>query len=330
MSNNTNTLFWIITGAVIVLLIFGLTKSNINTVTSANDEIGSLFSKVNADPNLLKYYGHEKNYNTLTITDESLFEFDATTGTIKRYYGSDTNIVIPYSINGVEVKKIGNLDLWNRHLYYEECESLLYFVPETEEDEMFYEMQKQMLEYEGIWKGDSCQISVLLDSVVIPNTVEELGDCSFCYNQNITNVNLPKSLKRIGAQAFYENNLESIKLDHLNKLTEIGESAFGNNQITGNLIIPDNVTDMSSNVFRNNNLSSVVLSKNLKTLHSGNFYGSFNLESVTFRNSEMEVPVSKYIFDGFSNLTIYVPRGSLERYSNISSLSGQNLVEFDL
>ena len=48
-------------------------------------------------------------YGTLdiAITDASSFEFEAETGTINKYTGTDANVVIPYEINGIKVTNIG-------------------------------------------------------------------------------------------------------------------------------------------------------------------------------------------------------------------------------
>lgn len=47
MSDNTNTLFWIITGAVIVLAVFTLINTNVTTaITSIFTHFNSLFTVV--------------------------------------------------------------------------------------------------------------------------------------------------------------------------------------------------------------------------------------------------------------------------------------------
>ena len=44
---------------------------------------------------------------TETVTAESDFKFDESTGTIKKYNGTDSIVEVPSTINGVEVKSIG-------------------------------------------------------------------------------------------------------------------------------------------------------------------------------------------------------------------------------
>lgn len=48
-----------------------------------------------------------KTPQTETVTAESDFDFDESTGTIKSYKGTDTEVVIPSKVGGVAVKEIG-------------------------------------------------------------------------------------------------------------------------------------------------------------------------------------------------------------------------------
>ena len=52
----------------------------------------------------LKYYGNDG----IVPSDSSLFTFDSSTGTILGYSDGDTDIVIPYEIDGVSVTNIGD------------------------------------------------------------------------------------------------------------------------------------------------------------------------------------------------------------------------------
>ena len=49
-------------------------------------------------------------------TASSDFEFDAETGTVKKYLGSDSEVVIPSEINGITVTSIGDdaFEFWSQ------------------------------------------------------------------------------------------------------------------------------------------------------------------------------------------------------------------------
>jgi len=328
LSNNTNTLFWVITGAVIVLSVFLLINtSQSNTISRMNNKFSGIYKKQANAENLKKYYSHEENYQDLEITDESFFTFNTVTGTITGYIGQETNVVFPFEINGVKVRQIGDMELWNNYLYSQDCER---FNQMENPDSM---IQDQLDRYEemGIYKDGQCQKRVLLDSVVIPNTVTTIGRYAFLYNRNLKSINLPESISKIDNQSFQNNAIESLKLDHLTNLTYIGSYAFSGNQLKGEIIIPDSVSSMDYHAFSNNNLTSAVVSNKLKLLPMFTFYNNPNMESVTFRSSSMKI---RELIDGVdktfnqdNDFIIYVPQGSKQWYQSFPAISQYNIME---
>jgi len=328
LSSNTNTLFWVITGAVVVLSVFLLINtSQNNTISRMNNKFSGIYKKqVNAET-LKKYYNHEDNYQDLEITDESLFTFNTVTGTITGYIGEDTNVVFPFEINGVKVRQIGELNLWNNYLYSQDCERFI----QTENPDAMIQNQLNRYESMGIYKDGQCQKRVLLDSVVIPNTVTTIGKYAFLSNKNLKNVNLPTSISRIDNQSFQNNAIESIKLDHLPNLTYIGSYAFSGNQIEGEVIIPDTVTSMDYHAFSRNNITSAIVSEKLGLLPMFTFTENPNMESVTFKSSAMKI---RELVDGVDNtfnqdrdFIIYVPQGSKAWYQTFPAISQYKIVE---
>lgn len=68
-----------------------------------------------------------------------------------------------------------------------------------------------------------------LTSVVLPNTIEEIGTMALSYNK-LTSIVIPDSVKTIGDIAFRYNKLTSIV--YSDSLEQIGDGAFNNNAIT--------------------------------------------------------------------------------------------------
>ena len=334
MSNNTNTLFWVITGAVVVLGIFLLTNNTSNgTIENINSKFSSYAEDVISDPVLKEYYGHVLNYNDLEITDESLFTFNASTQTITRYNGSDTEIVFPYEINGVEVKKIGNLNIHNTVLMAERCERYVELA-ELYPDEYHYTSQVQRMKQMGIIVDGVCQERKKLTKVVLPNTITEIGSAAFMSNEELTDVVLPPSIEKIDIQAFQSCNLTKLELEKLPNLKFIGTYAFDSNNITGTVVIPASVTYLSYHVFGFNDITHGVVEADLDELPLYTFRGNPNMIDVTFKHPDMSIREiidgNEYTFEQDSDFIVYVPTGSRSWYSQFPALQRYNIIEKDM
>ena len=334
MSGNTNTLFWVITGAVVVLGVFLLTQNNgNNNVRNINDKFSNYFDEANVDPNLKKYYSHVDNYKDLHITDESLFVFDTSTQTITSYNGTESNLVIPYEINGVEVKKIGNLNLAQRYRNYEECQRYVRML-EFDPDNTSIQTQLNRLRWQGYLDDDNnCIEQVSIESVVFPNTITEIGERAFFQNRNLTSVYLSPNTEIIGAYAFDSCNLKSLDLSYLTKLTYLGGYSFSSNDIHGGIIIPNTIENMEECTFEYNQIEYAVIPKNLVLLPRFSFRNNSALKYAIFLNDDMELVEkyygNEYTFTMNSDFIVYVPTGSLDHYLSYDTLENYNVIEKD-
>jgi len=196
MSKNKNTLFWIITGAVIVISIFITVNAfNNGALKKATDKISSVYKNALSDIdekelsnpiNIQKYYEHNDNLDSLEVESTSLFEFDEETGTILKYNGTSSKIVIPFQINGVTVKKIGPIgkEIYNKNSDYRGCESLLKREERYPEDE---KIKEQRSKYEEQLNSGSEYIEATvsglvsykidgLEGVLTPNSFENITE----------------------------------------------------------------------------------------------------------------------------------------------------------
>ena len=352
MSNNTNSLFWIITGAVVILSSFILVNTSKESFfTKASEKFSGLFNnqagiktvnnneennlieeKVDEeDSELKRYYGHEPNYKSLKITDEKYFEFDPIEGVITDYTGEESTIVFPYEIGGVEVKKIIIDNFWNNHVSSEMCKILLdeYL---SGSDDMGLEFEFEIYKNEGSYKDGQCVNRPIITRVVFPNTVDEIGPYIFQYMQ-ITELHLPPSLVTIGYSTFEYNQITKLDLTGLNNLVTIGGSSFAHNEIEGEVIIPDSVIALESNSFDDNNITKFVLSRNQRYLEKMVVRGN-NLKEFYITNPQLEITDGQWTktnsnFSLSNNTTIYYPKGSSEWFSQYAIFNYFNFVEME-
>ncbi|MBR0049464.1 MAG: leucine-rich repeat protein [Prevotella sp.] len=142
---------------------------------------------------------------------------------------------------------------------------------------------------------------------------------AFYYNNDITSVVLPNTIKGIPEQAFYNcKNLKSIAWP--TQLTSIGKQAFYFTAIDS-LFLPDQVETISAEAFSTCiNLKYVELPKSLKSIGEKAFYNGGNIHRViSYIEEPFEIPENVFFVntsDGevFGWGDLYVPVGTKDKY----------------
>lgn len=126
-----------------------------------------------------------------------------------------------------------------------------------------------------------------LDSIIIPKNVEEIGEWSFRYCDNLKYVSFPPSLKKINSRAFERCALDSVSLPGL---VFIGDNAFA----------------------QNHNLKELRVPSTLEKIEDGAF-SSCNLEKV-YAYTVLPISINQNTFSDFENIALYVPTQSVDNY----------------
>ena len=179
-----------------------------------------------------------------------------------------------------------------------------------------------------------------LTSVTIPNSVTSIGNSAFQYCSGLTSVTIGNSVTIIGNYAFNGcSGLTSVTIP--NSVTSIGENAFGGCSVLTSVTIPNSVTSIGNDAFSwCTGLTSVTIPNSVTSIGSYAFSGCSSLTSVTIPNSvtsignnafsgcsgltsvisKMENPcyIDYYCFpdDIFYNVTLYVPKGTADKYKS--------------
>ncbi len=146
-------------------------------------------------------------------------------------------------------------------------------------------------------------------SIVIPDSVTEIGESAFQGCDSLEYVYIGSGLKTLGDDAFYGcKSLAKIEISENNKTfdhrndcnaiinTESSELLVG----TKNTIIPEDVTSIGARAFYGNTLEEISIPDSVKTISSSAFYGCESLKKVDL-GSGVET-ISNYAFYGCKSL----------------------------
>ena len=173
------------------------------------------------------------------------------------------------------------------------------------------ELVTELVIPDGIKKiPDGCLSSPEITSVVIPDSVTEIGAYAFSGCTGLTSINIPDSVTDIGDFAFSRcTNLDSVIIpDSVNK---IGNSAFNSCKSLNTIVIPDSVTSIGRYAFEGTGYYSNTYNWNKQVLYIGNHLikADPNLTGA-YEIKEGTKTISDYAFHNITTLaTITMPDG---------------------
>lgn len=157
----------------------------------------------------------------------------------------------------------------------------------------------------------------ILETLIIGDGVETIGDKAFCYCETIKELRIPNTIKSIGGRAFYGLNSVEGVLVIPDSVTELGYfDYFGRNEystfasmekITG-VVIGKGLTELVDSMFyRCFSLIEIVVPSNIKIIRDEVFGGCTSLVRVEIQ--EGVETIQYYAFNSCYNLAdIYIPR----------------------
>ena len=207
--------------------------------------------------------------------------------TITCYKGNDTKVVIPNSINGVDVKRVDKYNgksnnnspsIWADSICKEKGHASSAItvgqgtITEVTVSEGIEEIGTQTF----------CS-SVALEKLNLPSTLRKLGECIIEYCPNLTELNIPYGITTIDNRAFdgyfHDDKLETITLP--DSVTSIGEMAFRGREGLKNINIPNSITQIGDYAFwRCPNLQSIRIPTGVTNIEGGIFDECSNITNI--------------------------------------------------
>lgn len=234
---------------------------------------------------------------TITVTAPSRdFTFDATTGTIKKYNGNDTVVVIPPTISSWPVTKIGEDALKDNTTIT--SVTIPASVTEIGANAFAGCTNLTSVTYGGDWSNLTIQSG---NPAVQDAANEQLFDFKFILNNTAVivtryrykgtaaDVTIPsrykgKPVTMIDHAAFFNSVVTSVTIP--DSVTSIGDNAFGFCSQLTNISIPNSVTDIGFSAFAHcTSLKSITLPSSLSSISEALFSGCSQLTTIQIPDS---------------------------------------------
>ena len=273
---------------------------------------------------------------TFTVTvaaATNTFDFNLTTGTITKYNGTDTVVVIPSKINGVTVTTIGTDAFLGLNIT---SVTIPANVTEIGSNAFADCTNLTSVNYKGDWSNLTIQSGnpAVQDAANAPLfdfkfTPDNTAVIVTRYNGTAADVTIPshykgKPVTMIDHAAFFNSVVTSVTIP--DSVTSIDDNAFGFCSQLTNISIPNSVTFIGFAAFNScTSLKSITLPSSLSTIQSSAFYNCGNLETI-------RIPVSvtfigNYAFAGCpSSMTVTYP-GSKTQWDAITKGSNNDVLE---
>ncbi len=272
MTSGTSQGLFVVVAIVIFGIFIGLTYTLFGSEGLSNDLKGiftNATEQTNAGINNSKYYSEQID----KITADDDFEFDKTTGTITNYIGTSKDIVIPYEIDKVKVKVIGDSAFKLKKLVKVVFPNTITII----EDNAFRDNN--------------------LVNITLPDSVISIGSYSF-WSNSLVSIDLGNSLESINYGALAWNQLKTINLP--TTLKKIGDDSLKGNLFTA-ITIPKSVETLGINNFSNSvYLEEIKIPSKFKPQFESN-----NKNLIKKYESAIEGGISVLEYFAISDITFY-------------------------
>ncbi len=279
----------------------------------------------------------EKEYNDFTYYTYFNEENNRTEAVIQGYRGSDSDVVIPNSIDGFVVTAIsmyafsGRSDLASITIpstiqsigedAFLECDGLKKVYVSSIED--WCKIDFSYPDANPLRRGADLYVdNKLVTDVTIPDGVKSIGKYAFYGYSSLKSISFPSSIRSIGEDAFsdctnldevYATNIEDwckIKFeDEFSNPINYGSKIYIDGELATDITIPKGITKICDYAFENcDTITNVVIPNSVISIGDSAFNCCSNLKNISIPNSV--VNIGKGAFSSCFNLEkVEIPDG---------------------
>lgn len=146
--------------------------------------------------------------------------------------------------------------------------------------------------------------TISIPSKIDGKPVTMIYEFAFCGLEKTKTINIPDSVKVIGAEAFaWSNNLQTINIP--TSVTTIDAAAFAGNNKLQSITIPDSVTELGVGAFiLCENLTNVTLPNTISSIPYGTFAACVSLKKINISSSVKTIEDEAFSMTGFTEFTV--------------------------
>lgn len=140
--------------------------------------------------------------------------------------------------------------------------------------------------------------------VVIPSSVQTIGQSAFAYCTSLKNLTLSEGLESIRQEAFHGcKSLESVVIPE--STARIYKRAFWNCKNLKTAKMPENIDMLYTEIFEDcSNLETVNLPQNARTIPMAMFLGCKNLQNIDIPDSVIEISEAAFAGSGLTRVVL--------------------------
>ena len=158
--------------------------------------------------------------------------------------------------------------------------------------------------------------------IVLKKGVESVTDAAFTDFVKTKKIVFPKTLKKIGNQAFIDTGIKKLVLP--DSVTEVGKGAFRKESVYGGIkeiALPDKLRKIGQYAFSGHDFTSITIPQNVEFIGSRAFDECSELKTVYIKSKKIK-KIGKNIFRNiFDGVTVYVPKSKVKKYRKMFSRS---------
>lgn len=260
----------------------------------------------------------EKEYNGFTYYTHFNEENNRTEAVIQGYRGSDSDVVIPNSIDGFVVTAIsmyafsGHSDLASITIpstiqsigedAFLECDGLKKVYVSSIED--WCKIDFPYSDTNPLSRGADLYVdNKLVTDVTIPDGVKSIGKYAFYGYSSLKSISFPSSIRSIGESAFYDcPNLDEVYATNIEDWCKIkfedtysnpisyGSKIYIDGELATDITIPKGITKICDYAFANcETITNVVIPNSVISIGNSAFSLCSNLKNINIPNSVVNI-----------------------------------------